>query len=68
MQINDNLITAGTLCERLGGISAMSLWRWVRDPALDFPKPIMIRRRRYWREAEIAAWEQARVATSTKAA
>lgn len=49
--------TVRTLC---GGISDMSLWRWLHTPALNFPKPIVIARRRYWPEAEVLAWVDAR--------
>lgn len=45
-----------TLC---GGVSDMTLWRWLRDPELSFPKPVYIARRRYWREAEVVAWLEA---------
>ena len=43
-----------------GGISDMSWWRWINDPALDFPRPVYIARRRFWREADIIAWLDAR--------
>ena len=49
-------INAAHVCELCGGISDMSLWRWLNDPALRFPKPVYIAKRRYWREAEIVAW------------
>lgn len=55
----ENLIPAASVCAPLG-ISQMTLWRWLRDPALDFPRPIYIRRRRYWREADIQAWIESR--------
>lgn len=48
--------------ELCGGISDMSLWRWLNNPALDFPKPIYIGRRRYWRESEILDWLDTREA------
>jgi predicted DNA-binding transcriptional regulator AlpA len=48
--------------EYLGGVSDMSLWRWMHDPALGFPQPIRIQGRRYWREADIADWLEAREA------
>lgn len=38
----------------------MSLWRWLNNPAMAFPKPVTIQRRRYWREAEVLAWLDAR--------
>lgn len=48
----------------LGGISDMSLWRWLNDPELRFPKPLYIGRRRYWLEAEVSAWIEARAANA----
>jgi len=50
------LITAAAVREALGGISDMTLWRWLHDPALGFPRPTYIGRRRYWREADVAEW------------
>jgi predicted DNA-binding transcriptional regulator AlpA len=34
----------------------MTIWRWLQDEKLAFPKPTYIARRRYWREADIIAW------------
>jgi predicted DNA-binding transcriptional regulator AlpA len=39
------------------GVSDMSLWRWLRDPALGFPQPLRIRGRRYWDAALLEAWD-----------
>ena len=39
--------------------SHVTIWRWVRDPALCFPQPIQINRLNYWRLADLAAWETA---------
>jgi predicted DNA-binding transcriptional regulator AlpA len=50
------LIPSATVREICGGISDMSLWRWLNDPAMGFPRPLVISRRRYWREADIARW------------
>jgi len=44
------------------GISDMGLWRWLRDESLNFPKPIYIRKRRYWDADEIDQWQAARKA------
>jgi predicted DNA-binding transcriptional regulator AlpA len=44
-----------TLC---GDISDMTLWRWLATR--NFPKPIYIGRRRFWREAEVIEWLDAR--------
>jgi predicted DNA-binding transcriptional regulator AlpA len=46
------------VCRRYG-ISAMTLWRWDRDPTLNFPKPIYIRKRKYRDEAELDAHDAA---------
>ena len=37
-------------------ISDMTLWRWLKDANLNFPKPIYVQRRRFWREAELIEW------------
>jgi predicted DNA-binding transcriptional regulator AlpA len=40
-------------------VSDMTLWRWLRSD-MGFPKPYYIGRYRYWREAELLDWENAR--------
>lgn len=57
-------IQAAQVREMCGGISDMTLWRWLDDAELNFPRPIYIGRRRYWREAEIIAWLEAREVTA----
>lgn len=54
-------ITARAVCEMCGGVSDMTIHRWLKDPEKDFPRPIYIGKRRYWREAEIVAWLDAQV-------
>jgi len=44
-----------------------TLDRWVSDPRLQFPRPVVINRRRYFVEAEIEAFEQRRRAEATAA-
>ncbi|WP_374292599.1 helix-turn-helix transcriptional regulator [Paenirhodobacter enshiensis] len=44
----------------LGGISDTTLARWMARPELNFPRPIYIGRRRFFRVAEILAWLDAR--------
>ena len=55
------LIPAAAVRDLCGGVSDMSLWRWLNNPALNFPKPIYIARRRYWREADLIAWLSAQM-------
>jgi len=54
--MTSKLLTAAAVRDALGGVSDMTLWRWLNDPALNFPKPIYIARRRYWREADVSEW------------
>ena len=51
------------VCKQLD-CSPVTLWRRVRDPRLNFPQPITISRRNYYRGHEIDAWieEQAEAA------
>jgi predicted DNA-binding transcriptional regulator AlpA len=34
--------------------------RWIADPAMGFPQPITINKRRYFSESELTAWERRR--------
>jgi predicted DNA-binding transcriptional regulator AlpA len=49
------LITSAAV-RKIFGVSDMALWRWAQNPELDFPAPIRIGTRRYWRETDITAW------------
>ncbi|EYD71488.1 hypothetical protein Rumeso_05011 [Rubellimicrobium mesophilum DSM 19309] len=40
----------------------MTLWRWLNEPAMGFPRPTYIARRRYWRETDVIAWLEAQAA------
>jgi hypothetical protein len=53
-------LSAAQVRNRYGGISNMTLWRWLNDGELGFPPPEWIRRRRFWREDKLAAWERIR--------
>lgn len=50
------LITARTVLQKFDGMSEMTLWRWLRDDRLNFPQPVYILSKRYWREADIDGW------------
>ena len=45
-------------------VSSMTLHRWLRDPQLEFPKPIVINRRRYWALRDLVRWERSRCGKS----
>ena len=52
------LISARTVRAELGGISDMTLWRWLNRSDLCFPRPLVIARRRYWRRTDIEKWKE----------
>ena len=54
----DNLIPAPHVCGRYNR-NERTLDRWLKDEGLGFPRPIYIKNRRYFREAELVAWERA---------
>jgi len=59
MRSSNNLIPARVVRETLGNISDMTMWRWLHDENyrhLNFPKPITIATRRYWRQSDIDSW------------
>jgi hypothetical protein len=58
---NDVFLSAAQVRRRYGGISAMTLHRWLHDPALDFCKPIYISARRYWKLSDLEEFERRRV-------
>ena len=48
------------------GVSDMTLWRWLRDMRLDFPRPTYLGRFRYWRLDDLERWERAQPRGSTR--
>ena len=42
---------------RYGNVSDMTLWRWLADPVLGFPRPLVIRRRRLFDDQELAEFD-----------
>ena len=61
----ENLLKARAVLSRFGGISAQTLWRYVNNPDLEFPKPLYICGVRYWVSGDIDAFvkrQRARIA------
>lgn len=48
-------------------ISTMTLWRWLSDEALNFPRPVYLGRFRYFKVAELESWERAQPKGRTRA-
>lgn len=55
-ETNDDLLPATPVRARYG-VSDMTIFRWLADLKLGFPKPIRINGRRYWRLADLQAFE-----------
>jgi predicted DNA-binding transcriptional regulator AlpA len=56
----DPLFDARRTQEYVGGISAMTLWRWAAEHA--FPKPdAILSRRRFWKRSTLDKWIAAQV-------
>lgn len=69
MQISPDIyLTSKQVRARYGDVSDMSLWRWSRDQSLGFPEAIYVNKRRFWRLAELEAWERTRAAVKMEAA
>jgi hypothetical protein len=64
----DVYLDARAVRRRYGGRSDMALWRWVRNEALGFPSPIYIGKYRYWRLADLIAFERSRPTSKPDAA
>lgn len=47
---DDHLVGSAAVKRQNGDISDMTLWRWTRDPHIQFPQPdIVIKGRKYWK-------------------
>jgi predicted DNA-binding transcriptional regulator AlpA len=47
------------------GISTMTLWRWQKDEALNFPQPSAVHGARYTSVEAVEAWLKSRVVQRT---
>lgn len=61
MDNSENYLTAPQVRKRYS-VTDMSLWRWQKNPDLGFPTPLVINRRRYWREHDLIEWERKQAA------
>jgi predicted DNA-binding transcriptional regulator AlpA len=63
---SDNLLPAPSVWRRYGKTDR-TLDRWLQDETLGFPRPTVIRGRRYFKEAELIEWERVQAAKSKAA-
>jgi predicted DNA-binding transcriptional regulator AlpA len=59
IQVKPAFLTGPQVAERYQ-ISSMTLFRWLRDDRLGFPKPMVVNRRKFFKENELFAWERDR--------
>jgi hypothetical protein len=45
--------------QRRYSVSSRTLDRWLEKSSLNFPKPMIINGRRYWRASDLERWEEA---------
>jgi Helix-turn-helix domain len=62
---DDPLLPALTVA-RMCGVVRRTLSRWVADPELGFPAPVLIRDRWYFRRSEIEAFRATRARRTTQ--
>lgn len=55
--IADRLLPARSVWERYA-VSYRTLDNWIASHSMNFPKPVVLNRRRYFRLADLVAWEQ----------
>jgi len=58
---DDVLMREADVRKRYGGVSAMWIVRRLADDP-NFPRPIYIAKRRFWRLADFIAWERSKAA------
>jgi hypothetical protein len=55
----DPLLDSNKARQAAGAGTAMTLWRWQRDPRVQFPRPdLVINNRNYWHASTIRAWRE----------
>jgi len=56
---DEALLNSAQTKARCGNVTDMCLWRWMRDERVNFPQPVKINRRNYWKLGDIRAWQAA---------
>ena len=58
--MQDTFLPAAAVRARYS-VHDVTLWRWIRNPHMNFPKPLYANsRHRLWRLADLEAWEASR--------
>ena len=62
---DDTLLNSAQTRARVGNVSNMCIWRWLRDERVQFPQPVQINRRNYWRLGDLRRWQSERTTKAT---
>lgn len=60
----EQLVPDSQAAMELGGVSAVTMWRWTKNETLGFPKQIKINGRNYRKRSELEAFKQRMTETS----
>ncbi|KSV90945.1 hypothetical protein N181_09760 [Sinorhizobium fredii USDA 205] len=60
---NQVYLTTSQVLQRYS-ISEMSLWRWQKNESLGFPRPMIVNKRKFFKEEDLVAWERERARAS----
>jgi hypothetical protein len=56
---DEDLVPSPAVKRENGGISDMTLWRWTRNPRIQFPQPdLIINGRKYWKRKTLRRHRQ----------
>jgi hypothetical protein len=58
ISMTTGLMPSKAVRKEFGDVSDMTLWRWLADKSLGFPRPIYIRNRRYFSAQEIEEFKR----------
>ena len=54
---DEALLTSAQTRARIGNVTTMCIWRWMRDSRVRFPQPVKINSRNYWRLGDLRRWK-----------
>jgi predicted DNA-binding transcriptional regulator AlpA len=62
---NDRYLDSSAVSRRYSDASAMTIWRWQKDPAVAFPRPVKLgNRQNFWWLPDLIEWDDQRRAAS----
>jgi predicted DNA-binding transcriptional regulator AlpA len=65
LENDEALLGSKQVTARYDNICTLTLYRWVKHPKLNFPQPVKIHRRYFWKLGELRAWERRRAARAS---